>query len=70
MSSCTEYLPTDFFDEAKIRNYFPIKPNPAKPEPKIFIYNSFRHSRESGNPVINISLNFLIVLSKIFQITD
>nr|VFK07785.1 MAG: hypothetical protein BECKLPF1236A_GA0070988_1001121 [Candidatus Kentron sp. LPFa]VFK29732.1 MAG: hypothetical protein BECKLPF1236C_GA0070990_100938 [Candidatus Kentron sp. LPFa] len=24
----------------------------------------------SGNPVINISLNFLIVLSKIFQITD
>nr|VFK12232.1 MAG: hypothetical protein BECKLPF1236A_GA0070988_100673 [Candidatus Kentron sp. LPFa]VFK28409.1 MAG: hypothetical protein BECKLPF1236C_GA0070990_100643 [Candidatus Kentron sp. LPFa] len=23
----------------------------------------------SGNPVINISLNFLIVLSKIFQIT-
>nr|VFK19301.1 MAG: hypothetical protein BECKLPF1236A_GA0070988_102201 [Candidatus Kentron sp. LPFa]VFK31132.1 MAG: hypothetical protein BECKLPF1236C_GA0070990_101292 [Candidatus Kentron sp. LPFa] len=29
-----------------------------------------RHSRESGNPVINISLNFLIVLSKIFQITD
>ena len=29
-----------------------VMPNPAKPEPKIFIYNSFRHSldkRESSN---------------------
>nr|VFK12515.1 MAG: hypothetical protein BECKLPF1236B_GA0070989_10375 [Candidatus Kentron sp. LPFa] len=38
--------------------YFPI-PNPAKPEPKIFVHYSPVIPLISGNPVTNISLIFL-----------
>nr|VFK17172.1 MAG: Phage integrase family protein [Candidatus Kentron sp. LFY] len=44
---CVVFLP-DRLITHPVRDYLnhraSLSPNPAKPEPKIFIYNSFRHS--------------------------